>query len=85
MNDPACCSETCVCRLGYPENRKTRQHITKESFVMEPTGSDTRAAASWKMENEHPCNWFMPVDCVAYHYPGGWPAFIIEQIDAVSE
>jgi hypothetical protein len=75
-----CCADSCACRLTYPESRKERaSHFG--GYVLKPRHTDLIAASEWSQANPHACDWEKRNECIAFHYPGGWPAFIKEQIE----
>ena len=89
-----CCTATCVCRLGYPENRRVRTGTDEFTgtmvYWMAPRQTDIEAGVLWGFgpdktnidgQPNHACDWEGPLDCVAHHYPGGWPAFIKEVVE----
>jgi hypothetical protein len=43
--------------------------------------SDRREAMHWKQGHPHECDILLSWQCVAMHYPGGWPA-LIQNIEA---
>lgn len=42
---------------------------------------ELRIAQRWSNANAHLCKEQKSYWCVAIHYPGGWPAFMNEQVD----
>jgi hypothetical protein len=39
---------------------------------------DRHCAMAWKRSHPHECDALLSWQCIALHYPGGWPAFIEE-------
>lgn len=78
-----CCTKTCVCRLGYPENRLVKDDEIKRGlgYSEKPLARDILAALHWSREYKHECEWAGFIPCIKYHYPGGWPAFIKEVVE----